>query len=739
MKLKTFFGSMAVALAVTYAALAAKLHGSADTGSDEGNIAKVTATMLDSSSYTRHRNHDEVAGRFLDRYVEMLDGNHLDFLQTDMEEFSPWRTNLADLVLKNGDTTPAHAILKRYQERLEQRNDHVQDLLKNTKFEFNGNDTWRWDRRKMAWPTDLVEAKQLWEQHLRHEYLQEKLANKKPEEIVKTLSRRYERNLHTVKQWKPDEVLEIYLTALAHAYDPHSDYLGRRQMEDFSISMNLSLFGVGASLQSDDGYCKIRELTPGGPAARSKLLHPGDRIVAVGQDGKEAVDIVDMSLTEAVGLIRGPKGTAVKLTIIPADSTDSSVRKTITLVRDEIKLEDQAAKARIVDTKGSQNAGIRLGVIELPSFYSGAETSRSGAHKSATADVARLVEKLKQEKVQGIVLDLRRNGGGSLEEAITLTGLFIKRGPVVQTRNPDGEVDVEDDPDSSVLYDGPLVVLTSRFTASASEILAGALQDYGRAVIVGDSSTFGKGTVQSVLPLGNVMSRSGLTVKEDPGALKMTIRKFYRPDGGSTQLKGVVSDIVLPSPTARIKVGEAEMPDPLPWDTVTPAQHVRLDEVAPYLNSLKARSAKRVAANQECKWLLEDVERAQRDMANPVLSLNEKQRQQEKSETEARVKARKEALEHRPASMQKQYEITLKNVDQPGLPQPMSNKEIAAKTESDELSEDAPEKAPAGKVAVSDPTLTEAENILSDYVSLLKDPSAGEVAHEAAPAKGQAL
>jgi carboxyl-terminal processing protease len=314
------------------------------------------------------------------------------------------------------------------------------------------------------------------------------------------LTHRYERILFAAQQRKDDQILEVYLSALAHAYDPHSDYMGRRQSEDFGIAMNLSLVGIGASLQSDDGYCKIRELIPGGPAARSKLLKVGDRIVAVAEDGKEPIDLVDMPLVEAVGLIRGAKGTVVRLTVIPADSGDSSARKTIRLVRDKIHLEDQEAKARLVEVPGQGGRVAHLGVIDLPAFYSGSGGEHESAQRGATADVAKLVKKLKQEKVQGIILDLRRNGGGSLEEAIALTGLFIKRGPVVQTKDPGGDIQVNYDPDPSILYDGPLVVLTSRLSASASEILAGALQDYGRALVVGDESTFGKGTVQSMVP-----------------------------------------------------------------------------------------------------------------------------------------------------------------------------------------------------------------------------------------------
>ena len=598
MKLKSLFTNLGALVLIGVLTLATtRLHGTTVPGDDDAAIASVTARLLENQGYDRHHEPEEISNKFLTRYLETLDPNHLYFLQSDLTDFAPYRADLETLALKSGNTQPAHQIFDRFQERLQQRIAFAQEALKTNTFDFSGNDTYRWDRQKAPRPRDLAEAHELWRQQLRYEYLQEKLSDKKPEEIVKTLSRRYERTLHAMKQWNSDQVLEIYLTALSHAYDPHSDYFGRHQMEDFSISMNLSLFGVGATLVGEDGYCKIVDLVPGGPAARSKLLKVGDRIVAVAQDGKEPVDIIDMPLQDAVELIRGAKGTKVQLTIIPASSTDSSVRKTVALVRDEIKLDEQAAKARVIDLGASTNNPLRIGVIDLPSFYAG--EGKHGSHKSVTADVAKLLAKLKQEKVQGIILDIRRNGGGSLEEAISLTGLFIKSGPVVQTKDMDGDPQIENDPDSSVQYDGPLVLLTSDMSASASEILAGALQDYGRALVVGDPTTFGKGTVQSVLPLSNFMHRLGLSVHNDPGALKLTVRTFYRPSGVSTQLKGVASDIVLPSPTGALKIGEAEMADPLHVEPVHPAKYKQLDRVALWLADLRAASAQRVATNED--------------------------------------------------------------------------------------------------------------------------------------------
>ncbi|MGH7970689.1 MAG: carboxy terminal-processing peptidase, partial [Limisphaerales bacterium] len=348
----------------------------------------------------------------------------------------------------------------------------------------------------------------------------------------------------------------------------------------------------------------IHRILPNGPAEKSKKIKVNDRIIAVGQSNQPPVDVVDMSLNKAVQLIRGPKGTEVRLTIMPAGA-DSSARKEITLVRDEIKLEDQEAKAKIIELPNVRGGETRLGVIDLPSFYASFDPSNSrekAEPKSTTADVARLLNKFKSENVNGVVLDLRRNGGGSLEEAIRLTGLFIKDGPVVQVRDYDNHVEEDDDPDPSILYDGPLIVLTSRLSASASEILAWALQDYGRALIVGDSSTHGKGTVQSVQQLH--IRGSSLLTNVNPGALKLTIKKFYRPSGASTQLKGVVPDIVLPSLFSESKeIGETALDHALKWDTIPKAKYDHLELVDPYLQELRKRSTERVASDKEFSYI----------------------------------------------------------------------------------------------------------------------------------------
>ena len=695
------------------------------TDATEANITLVTAGFLEHSQLAHHPLDTELAGKFLDRYLDELDGSRSLLLQSDIQEFAAYRSTLAEAIHKDGDTSAAHAIFARFLERLAQSLAYATDLLRTAKFDFTGHDVYTFDREHAERPRDLQAAQKTWRQQIRAEYLQEKLAGKSPDQIVPVILRRKAHQLATMKAQHGSEVLEMYLDALAHVYDPHTDYLGHEQMETLSIAMNLSLFGIGAALENEDGYCKIHQLLPGGPALRSGRLKPGDRIVAVAQSNEEPVDVTNLPLSRTVELIRGPKGTTVKLTILPAGAADGSLSKTVSLVRDEIKLEDQQAKARILDVPAEQGRTLRLGVIDLPSFYADMGGRKGAEPRSATADVARLLAKLKKEHVRGVVLDLRGNGGGSLEEAISLTGLFIRQGPVVQTRGLEGEVEVGSDKDASVQYDGPLILLTSRFSASASEILVGALQDYGRAVVVGDSSTFGKGTVQSLLPLGRMMDKAGFAHSYDPGALKVTMSKFYRPNGASTQLRGVASDIVLPSLSDFSDVNESALKNPLPWDAVPAVPHEQLNRVRPYLSALREKSSQRVNTEKEFTYLSEDVARLKKSLAEKSVSLNEAERRRELAQIKARQEERMQAELVHPTSQPTTYEITLKNASSPGLPPPTvakkSDKKNTAAT-PDTMTSTTPEdldQVVAGQSPDGDVLLRESMKILGDYVDLL--------------------
>jgi len=685
-----------------------------DAAATDAATTALTSKILESSQFAHQELDAKLAGKFLDRYLDTLDGAHLLFLQSDLDDFAKFRPTLAEVTRQQGDSSLAHLVFKRFQERLDQRVAFISNLLSVGKFDFTAEETFSYDRKTEPRPANIAAAKSLWHQQLRYEYLQEKLAGKKEADITKTLGRRSSRIAETMRKLSDKAVLEIYLEALAQVYDPHSDYMGPEQLKSFEIAMNLSLIGIGATLQSEDGYCKIKELVPGGPAARSGLVKNGDRIVGVSQKaGGEFTDLVDLPLSQAVDLIRGKKGTSVFLNIIPADATDDSTRKSITIVREEIKLEDQQAKAQIIDLPSGDKIQ-RIGVIELPTFYAG-EGNGKGVPTSCTADVVRLVTKLKQENVTGIILDLRRNGGGSLQEAIDLTGLFIPSGPVVQTRGIEGRTEIGRDRDDKTAYDGPLVVLTSRFSASASEILAGALQDYGRAVIVGDTSTFGKGTVQTIVPLARIMQSEGLVPGSDPGALKVTISKFYRPSGKSTQLEGVKADIVIPSLTDLPEIGESDLGNPLPWDTIPAVKFTNSNRVGSSLAALRTRSNLRVAKDPDFAELKTAIERYRKMRDDKSVSLNEAQRQKEKSELEARIEASKKQRLARATPTPAAYEVTLKNVSKPGLSDLVKPKTPAAAPDADPDTFDEIAATPT-----EDLILLEAQNILTDYASLLK-------------------
>ena len=745
-------------------------------GQDDAPIARLTARVLQQFQYRRQVFNDTVSSNFLARFMSDLDPLHIHFLQSDADDFAHYQSSLDDLTLRYGDTTPAYEVFNRFLERLIQRTAYAENLLKTEQFQFTTDERVTVNRHTLPYPKDVVEAQKIWRERVRFEYLQEKLnaanptktnvvhvemgANKVNEttwvtgsaaagtntastntaakpvppktpeqihaDIVKTLTKRYDRILKLFKEWDADDVLQLYLTTLAHVYDPHSDYFGRPQMEEFSMGMNLALFGIGALLQSDeDGYCKIKELKPG-PALKCGKIKPNDRIVAVAQGTNEPVDVVDMPLNKVVQLIRGPKNSEVRLTLIPADATDLAIRKVVPIIREEIKLEDSAAKAKLIELPGGKGGKLRLGVIDLPSFYAPMDINQKEktTARSTTADVTKLLVKLAEEKADGIILDLRRNGGGSLEEAIKLTGLFIKRGPVVQVRDPNGEIIVKADEDPAELYDGPLIVLTSRFSASASEIVAGALQDYGRALIVGDTTTHGKGTVQTLTPLAPYL-RGNLWTSNDPGTLKITISKFYRPSGSSTQLKGVASDIVLPSIDNVADIGEGAAENPLPWDTITSSDYDHMNRIAPLLGELRQRSARRVAQARDFDYVREDVTLYQKAQADKTVSLNEAQRLKETQEDMARKKARDAEIAARKDAARKVYEISLKQAEIPGLPPPVTKTNtVAAISAAVQIGTNAPttlagEAAEDEKAPAVDVNLEEAEHILVDYLGLL--------------------
>jgi carboxyl-terminal processing protease len=716
-------------------------------GPDAGKIAFVTAYMLEKLEYLQHPFDATISARLFDSYLTSLDPQHVHFLQSDLDEFAAYRTNLDRLTMKRSgiaDTRPAYEIFYRYMDRLRQHVAYVDELLKTEKFDFTSDDRITLNRHDLPYPKNLDEAKKIWSERLRYEYLMEKVSREtqKPhptdaaadkssppksvhDEIVETLSKRYHRTVKMFEEWDSSDVLNNYLEWLARSYDPHSDYQGPMDYEDFAMQMNLSLFGIGAELRSEDGYCKI-EVLLNGPAKLSKKIKVGDRIVAVAQSNQPPVDIFEMPITKAVRLIRGPKGSEVRLTVIPAGAPDSA-RQIVTLTRDEIKLENGEAKGKIFEMPDSKGKTKRLGVIDLPSFYATIDAEGNPTPKSTTADVAHLLKKFREEKVDGVILDLRRNGGGSLEEAIRLAGLFIKEGPIVQIKRANGDIEVRDDTDPSIEYGGPLILLTSRFSASASEIVAGALQDYGRALIVGDASTFGKGTAQQLFPLSKITALSDL--EHDPGTLKLTNSKFYRASGASTELRGVAADIVLPSLwNDSPDVGENTLDNHFPWDTIKSSRFEKVNMVQPELAELSKYSSERTATNQEFAFLREDIAREQKERADKTVSLNEKQQLQDRDQIIAEHKTRETERSKEKIVDPKVYDLTVAQSLLPGLP-PMTRYTNGVSTVDDDSDLDTAPVEDRDDLtdAVSSETahaetarLDEAKKILMDYISLSK-------------------
>jgi carboxyl-terminal processing protease len=720
---KRIIGSLVWLLAATMA-LAAALQPPPESAAVTGLAIK----LFEYAHYSHHKLDAESAQRFLKRYVEALDYNRLFFLQTDLKEFDNLLTTLPDRT-RAGDVQPGFDIYARYQQRVEQAVTLAKDCLKQP-MAFDGNETIQIDRSKAPWPADETERTKLWRERVKYDLLQESLNKTKPDEAVRVLTRRYDRTLRAMREMDAGDVLEVYLDALCHAYDPHSNYLGASQLKDFEIGMRLSLFGIGAVLQSEDGYAKVKELVPGGPADLDKRLKPGDRIVAAAEGDQPPVDLVDMKLTKVVEHIRGAKGTKVKLTVIPANAADSSVRKIITIVRDEVKLTEQQAKAKVIELPAANGSPARrLGVIDLPSFYADTEKMRSGDNNftSSTHHVAVLIKKLQAQKVDGLVLDLRRNGGGLLDEAVSVAGLFIKDGPIVQIKDPRNRIQVLRDEDPEVAYGGPLVVLVSHISASASEIFAAAMQDYGRALVVGDSKTFGKGTVQTMLSLS-----AWLQDVPNPGALKLTTQKFYRVAGGSTQNRGVIPDIPLPSLYDVRDIGESALHNAMPYDEVQPAPHASVGAFSGKLTELRQRSMIRVATDRDFTYLNEDITRLKQQLKDGFISLNKTKRLAEKKADTDRTAARKKERGARglPDYTFTEIAVGITNVvASTSTPRPVHPAAASAKPAAHDPNDpDAADEENDPQKPAADPILKESLSILRDLIALNPTPSGTAVA-----------
>lgn len=597
-----------------------------------GKEAKVIAYILDNSHYRKINLNDSLSSVILDQYIKTLDNNKAYFTSQDLKGFEKFRYQIDDLT-KSENVDPAYEIYNVFRKRFDERMTYIINKLIFEKFDYSVDEYYETDRDKEAWSKNETELNEVWRKIIKSQALSLKLAGKGTEEIQKTLKDRYERLVRSyTRDINTEDIFGMYMNSITESYDPHTNYFSPAAADRFKQSISLSLEGIGARLQTDNDYTKVVEVLAGGPAEKSGLVHVNDRITAVAQGEKgDMVDVIGWRIDDVVKLIKGPKGTTVRLQILPAETGVNGKSQEIMLVRDKIKLEDQQAKKNVINyQKNGKN--LKLGVIVLPSFYMDFEEYQKGNanYNSTTRDVRKLIKELQIEGVDGLVLDLRNNGGGSLAEAIDLTGIFIKNGPVVQVKNSANRIEVGTDDDPAIVYNGPLVVLTNRFSASASEIFAGAIQDYHRGVVVGES-TYGKGTVQTVIDLDKYVNDPGNEV----GQLKLTFQKFYRVTGSSTQHKGVTPDVKLPSALNPEQFGESSSPSALPWDEI----RGQLYQKTPIINDrviagLNKSYNERLKNDQALKTFVGEMEEARKNLQDTKVSLNETIRKKEMEEAE---------------------------------------------------------------------------------------------------------
>lgn len=664
---------------------------------EQSQAAHLTAEVLTRFHYKPITLDDTSSAKIFDKYLKSLDSQKLFFLQADIDRFAGARTKLDDAILQEDLTIP-YAIFNIYQDRVAERWNYARSLLKSG-FDFKQEDSYQFSRDKAAWAQTQDEMNSLWQKRVKNDWLRLKLAGKDDKSIVDILDKRYDASYKSVSKIKNDDVFQSFMNAYAMTIDPHTNYFGVRATEDFDISMRLSLVGIGAVLQEKDDLTTIRELVTGGPAAMSGKIKVGDRIVGVGQ-GEHSVptDVMGLRLDDTVALIRGAEDSVVLLDILPAEAGPDGKHKIITLVRKKISLEQQAAKKTIIEVKDN-NVTRQVGVITLPAFYQDFEAHQKGDKnfKSATRDVQRLLEELKKDKVDSVLIDLRNNGGGSLDEAIQLTGLFIDQGPVVQERDVKGNIKVDSDTNTSVAWNGPMGVLINRGSASASEIFAAAIQDYGRGVIIGEQS-FGKGTVQSVVNLDQLVKND----RPKFGEIKMTIAQFFRINGGTTQLRGVSPDISLPSGSDTESFGESSFDNALPWSQIQTANFTPAGDVKAIVPLLTASHDARISKDQDFKYLLEDIAEFNLQRKKNLVTLNEAQSRKERAAQDARLAARESADGAKKSGISKS-----KAFQDDGL-------------QSNERNLDSDLAMEKARKEAKDILLNESAHILSDEVGLLK-------------------
>jgi carboxyl-terminal processing protease len=666
------------------------------------NQSKTTVEIVDKLSTRHYRNlplDDQLSSQYFDQLLDSLDPAKSYLLASDIAEFEKLRTEMDDL-LRNGNLEPGFMIFSRYNNRAEDRLNWIIGRLadKDFLFDFSKKESLNIDTEQLSWPENEKAADELWRKRLKSNVLSLKLSGKTEAEAKETLHRRYGNQLKRLQQQDSEDIFEALINALTLLYDPHTNYLSPRTRENFNISMSLSLEGIGAVLQTEDEHTKVVRLITAGPADKQGMLKPADRIVAVGQgDDGELVDVVGWRLDEVVELIRGPKNTVVRLTVIPSDAVDDSINKTIRINRGKVKLEEQAAKKAVIELTDGEDV-FKLGVIHVPAFYIDFAAYRRGDpdFKSTTRDVFNLLSELEQEGIDGLILDLRNNGGGSLQEATTLTDLFIDPGPVVQIRQANQPISRHSRSRKPALYRGPMVVLINRLSASASEIFAGAIQDYQRGLIIG-SQSFGKGTVQSLTPVYE-------------GELKITESKFYRVSGDSTQHRGVVPDIELPSLVDPADVGESTYDNALPWDQIHEVPHEKYYDFSGFIHELKQRHQTRADKDPDLIYLVDQVKSLSVLKDKKQISLNEKQRLAEQKSLEDK-------------------NLELANKRRVGKGQEPFGDLQALKDDSKEVAEEQGARDQDTIDVDNDPLLQESGYILLDYMKLMSNKKSQQVAN----------
>ncbi|WP_312055761.1 carboxy terminal-processing peptidase [Pantoea brenneri] len=601
-------------------------------------VSERVTSRFTRSHYRQFDLNQDFSAKIFDRYLNMLDYSHNVLLASDVAQFASKKTLVGD-ELRSGKLDLFYDLYNLAQKRRFERYQYALTVL-DRPMNFTGNDTIDIDRAKAPWPKDQSELNALWDAKVKYDQLSLKLAGKDEKEIREVLTKRYNFAIRRLAQSNSEDVFQLAMNAFAHEIDPHTNYLSPRNTEQFNTEMSLSLEGIGAVLQMDDDYTVINSMVAGGPAAKSKAITVGDRIVGVGQPGKPMEDVIGWRLDDVVAKIKGPKGSKVRLEVLPAGKGTKT--RTVTLTREKIRLEDRAVKMSVRNV-GKQ----KVGVLDIPGFYVG-----------LTDDVKVQLQKLQKQNVDSVVIDLRTNGGGALTEAVSLSGLFIPSGPVVQVRDNNGRVRQDSDNDGVVYYKGPLVVLVDRFSASASEIFAAAMQDYGRAVIVGEP-TFGKGTVQQYRSLNRIYDQMLRPEWPALGSVQYTIQKFYRINGGSTQRKGVTPDLLMPTGVEAAETGEKFEDNALPWDSINAATYVKSGDVKPLVPQLTRQHADRIAQDREFQYIMKDIARfnALKDKRN-IVSLNLAQREKENHEDDA------SRLERINARYQAEGKKPLKNLDE---------------------------------------------------------------------------